>query len=467
MRGARSTLVLLIVFVALGAYVYFIELDRPPASETPSNELLLDTTADEIRRLIIGAGGVDTVLTKTDDGDAWQLTAPIAAPADDTQVSSITSALAALEVRRVIDDAVVDLAPFGLAEPVVEVGFLLASDPQEQRLLVGDTTPTGNERYAMLADTGRVVLIASHLDSTFGKSAFTLRDKTILGFETSEVDQFEIQSNGSSIRLTKEANEWRLREPWAVRAEFSTVEGAIGRLSSGEMRSVATEGGQDGQAGDDPLVEYGLSEPRITATIQLGSATAALLVGDDAPDGTAYARDASRPVVFTIESSLVTDLARSAGEYRDKNLFDFRPFNASRLEIEQLDATVVFEKTATGGEESEPSWTRVSPASGDPYRSQMDDLLAKLSNLRAESFIESRADRGLDDTTVLATVHVRFSSGGSQDSDSDEDEAEQVTLWRSGDTTYGVHGDEPGAAILDTRAVDDALEALTTVQEAS
>ena len=464
MRGARSTLVLLIVFVALGAYVYFIELDRPPASETPPNELLLDTAADEIRRLTIGAGGVDTVLTKTDDGDAWQLTAPIAAPADDTQVSSITSALAALEVRRVIDDAVVDLAPFGLAEPVVEVGFVLASDPQEQRLLVGDTTPTGNERYAMLADTGRVVLIASHLDSTFGKSAFTLRDKTILGFETSDVDQFEIQSDGSSIRLTKEANEWRLREPWDVRAEFSTVEGVIGRLSSGEMRSVAAE---DGEAGDDPLAEYGLSEPRITATIQLGSATAALLVGDDAPDGTAYARDASRPVVFTIESSLVTDLARSAGEYRDKNLFDFRPFNASRLEIEQLDATVVFEKTASGGEESEPSWTRVSPASGDPDRSQMDDLLAKLSNLRAESFIESRADRGLDDTTVLATVHVRFSSGGSQDSDSDEDEAEQVTLWRSGDATYGVHGDEPGAAVLDTRAVDDALEALTTVQEAS
>lgn len=463
MRRARSTLVLLIVLVALGAYVYFVELERPPASETPPNESLVDTTADEIGRLVIAAGGAETVLTKTDDDDEWRLTAPISAPADETQVSSITAALAALEVRRVVDDAVVDLAPFGLAEPVVEVGFTLTGDSQEQRLLVGDTTPTGNERYAMLADTGRVVLIAPHLDSTFGKSPFTLRDKTILGFETSDVDQFEIKSDGSSMRLTKAENEWRLREPWDVRAEFSTVEGAIGRLNSGEMRSVATEGGDDAAAGDDPLGEYGLTEPRITATIQLGSATATLLVGDDAPDGTVYAQDASRPVVFTIESSLVTDLARSAGEYRDKNLFDFRPFNASRLEVEQSDMTVVFEKATTGGEASEPSWTRVSPNAGEADRSEMDDLLAKLSNLRAESFVESRAEHGLDETTLLATVRVRFNSGGSQDSD--EDQAEQVTIWRSGDTTYGVHGDEPGAAVLDTRAVDDALEALTPGQE--
>ena len=42
MRGARSTLILLVVFVALGAYVYLVELERPPTSETPLNESLID-----------------------------------------------------------------------------------------------------------------------------------------------------------------------------------------------------------------------------------------------------------------------------------------------------------------------------------------------------------------------------------------------------------------------------------------
>ena len=460
MRGARSTLILLVVFVALGAYVYLVELERPPASETPPNESLLGTPAKEFSRLTIDVENEETVVTRTDDGTGWQVTAPVEAPADDVQVSSVTSALASLEIRRVIDEAAVDLAPFGLIEPLVEVGFLRSGDAQEQRLLIGDATPTGGERYAMLADSGRVVLIASNLDTTFGKSTFDLRDKAILGFDTSEVDQFQIELDGRSFRLAKNADEWRLQEPWDVRADFSTVEGAVGRLSTGQMRSVATEGTPDTETEEDVFAGYGLSEPRLTATIRLGSATATLLVGDQAPDGTSYAKDASRSVVFTIDSSLATDLERSADEYRDKALFDFRPFNASWLEVVRSDTTVVFEEAGSEGEESEPSWTRVSPQSGDVDRGQMDDLLAKLSNLRAESFIESRAERGLDETMVLATVAVRFNADGAQDAD----EEERVTLWRSGDATYGVHGDEPGAAVLDTSAVDDALEALATVQ---
>jgi len=460
MRGTRSTLMLLVVFVALGSYVYFVELERPPASETPPNERLLDTTADEFSRLTIGVDDEDTVLTRTDDGGAWQLTAPVASPADDAQVSSITSALASLEIRRVVDDAAVDLTPFGLSEPAVVVGFVLSGDAEERRLLIGDTTPTGGERYATLADSGRVVLIASNLDTTFGKSAFDLRDKAILGFDTSDVDQFDVESNGSSMRLAKNESAWRLQEPWNVRADFSTVEGTVGRLSTGQMRSVTAEGMTDTDTEGDTSTDYGLTAPRLTATVRLGSATATLLVGDEAPDGTSYARDALRSIVFTIDSSLVTDLERSAEEYRHKDLFDFRPFNASRLEIEHAETTVVFEKAGAEGEESEPSWTRVSPESGDTDRSQMDDLLAKLSNLRAESFIESRDEHNLDETTVLAAVQVRYNAGGSSDADAEE----RVTLWRSGDTTYGVHGDEPGAAVLDTRAVDDALEALATVQ---
>ena len=459
MRGARSTLILLVVFVALGAYVYLVELERPPASETPPNESLLDTSAAELSRLTIGVDGVETVLTRADDGDAWQVTAPVAAPADDTQVSSITSALASLEIRRVIDDAAIDLAPFGLNEPVVEVGFVRSGDAEEQRLLIGEATPTGGERYATLADSGRVVLIASNLDTTFGKSTFDLRDKAILGFDTSDVDQLQIESESTSIRLAKNASEWRLQEPWGVRADFSTAEGTVGRLSTGQMRSVAAEGTPD-ETEEDVLAEYGLSAPRLTATIQLGSATATLLVGNEAPDGTSYARDASRSVVFTIDSSLVTDLERSGDEYRDKDLFEFRPFNASWLEIEQSDATVAFEKAGPEGEDSEPSWARVSPESRDVDRAQIDDLLAKLSNLRAESFIEARAERGLDETTVLAAFGVRFNADGTPDNNNEE----RVTLWRTGDTTYGVHGNEPGAAVLDTGAVDDALDAVAAVQ---
>lgn len=463
MHGTRSTPILLVVFLALGAYVYFVELERPPASESPPNEQLFEWEADAITGLALNSNGEATELSRTADGDGWQITAPISAAADETQISSITSALESLEVPRVINDAASDLTPFGLVEPEVEVAISVSGDPQESRLLIGDATPTGGERYAKLAASNRVFLVASYLNTTLGRSTFDLRDKTILNFENGDVEQFEIGAD-RSMRFTKDQNEWRMVEPWSVRADFSTVEGTVGRLSSGQMRSIATEGPVGSEPEEDPLAMYGLTEPRLTATVRLGSASATLLVGDATADGTYYAKDSSRPVVFTVDSTLVNDLGRDSGEYRTKDLFDFRPFNATRVEIERTDGTTVFEKSDADSDDAEESWMRVGSGSAAVDRSKMDDFLSELSGLRADSFVESRDDEDLGADDVLATIRVRFGTTTSQDGD--ETEEEQITLWRSADATYGVHGDEPGAAVVDAQSVDGAFEALEALEAA-
>ena len=460
MRRGYSTLTLLVVFVALGLYVYFVELERPPASEVPPNESLVDVASEDFAQLTITTNGQETILEQSEDGNEWKLTGPVTAAADETQMSSITSALSTLQIQRVVAEDVVDFAPFGLDAPAVAVDFVTANDSPSERLLIGDSTPTGGERYAMLAGSGRVVLVAAHLDTTFAKSPFDLRDKTILGFDTSDVDQLEIQSSTALIRLEKNQSDWQLQEPWDARADFSTVEGLVGQLNSGQMRSIVSENASDEEAEETTVADYGLSDPRLTATIRLGSATATLIVGNDASDGTFYARDASRSVVFTIDSTLVDDLGRGASDYRDKDLFDFSPFNASRIEIQQTDGSTVFEKLEAEDEESGSSWMQVSPDSTAADRTQMDDLLAKLSNIRGESFVETRDDATFNGSSLLLTAQIQFNTSGA-DEVSQED---LVTLWRSGDMTYGVRGGEPGAAILDTRTVDDALESLATLQ---
>ena len=460
MRRGYSTLTLLVAFVALGSYVYFVELERPPASELPPNESLVDVPSEDFAQLTITTNGQETILEQSEDGNEWRLTGPVTAVADETQVSSITSALSTLQIQRVVAEDVVDFAPFGLDAPTVAVDFVAASGSPSERLLIGDSTPTGGERYAMLADSGGVGLVAAHLDTTFAKSPFDLRDKTILGFDTSDVDQFEIQSSAALIRLEKAQNEWTLQQPWDAKADFSAVEGLVGQLSNGQMQSVVSENAFDEEAEETTVADYGLSDPRLTATIRLGSATATLIVGNDASDSTLYARDASRPVVFTIDSTLVDDLARAASEFRDKNLFDFSPFNASRIEIQQTDGSAVFEKVEAENQESGSSWMQVSPDSIAADRTQMDDFLGKLSNLRGESFVETRDDVTFNENSLLLTAQIQFNTSGA-DEVSQED---LVTLWRSGDVTYGVRVGEPGAAILDTRTVDDALESLATLK---
>ena len=447
MRRSRSTLVLLLLFLVLGGYAYFIESERPPASEADANEQAFDFEADAVVELEITAENGDvTRLERSPGGRSWSMRAPVEVAADDNRATAIAGALESLEVERVVDAEPADLEPFGLADPVVDVGFRTDGAPALRHLLIGDTTPTGGNRYARTDDDPRVFLIAGFRESTFNRTTFDLRDRSVLEFEGPDVDGLTLAGGGGTLRFRKADNAWRMVEPWDARADFGVVEGLIGRLGSSEMRSIEVDAGGAEEA---DLDAFGLAEAPVTATVALGSASAELRVGGEAPDGTVFARDASRDLVFTIDAALASDLERDAATYRQKDLFSFRPFNASRVSVSRGGVTTVIEKTE--GDDGE-SWRRVEPEPADLDRAAADDLLQQLSGLRADSFTDTRDGTGLD--APLATVVVTYG---------DEDEEERILIGRAGDAAYGAHADEPGAGVLDAGAVDEALAALDAI----
>ncbi len=477
MKGTRSTLVMLLVLLTLGAYVYFVELDRLPASETPPNERLFASfEPDDIQSLIIRGSEGDTSLERRpgDDtlGVAWHLTAPVETRADEVEVSTVASSLSSVEIRRVVEEgSVTDLEPFGLASPAVEVSFSVDGDESMQTLLLGDASPTGADRYAKLADDDRIFLVEEGLQSSFDKSTFRLRDKSILDIDTTGVDTLRVETAESAVGFSKVDNEWQLIEPWEARADFSAVESLVGRLGTGEVLSFTAEAadapGPDGGAQADA---YGLDTPSVTVTLGGDAVSASLLVGNSAGNGGRHARDASRAVVFTIDEALVTDLQQGPGAFRRKDLFSFRSFNATRLEIEQSGEAIVFEKEATaadgdadddsvsGADTGDEVWVQTAPERLVVEPSDMDDLLSKVSNLRADSFIESRADGGLTEDSILSIIQVTYR-------DDDSDIEEHVVFWRRGEDTHAVHGDEPGAGVVNSRSVDDANDSLQQVRQ--
>ena len=448
MRGMRSTLVLLVAAVALGAYIYFVESGRPPAGTPDPLETVFDVDADDIDALSVTAGNGDrTVIEK--DGDRWRLVEPFRTNVDVTKVVSLSSSLANLELQRVVaepEDAP-DLDAFGLGAPSIEVGFGTADDA-DARLLIGDRSPGSDDLYATVAGSGRVFLISGFLDTTFDQTTFDLRDKSILDITRDAVDSIAVAAPDLAVRLRKSEGEWSLVEPLEARADIGVTDGLVGRLATGQMAAVEQE-----TAEADDLAAYGLDDPRLTVTLGLGSSTAALHLGGTTPAGTVYARDAARGMVFTVDGSLAAELEQGADEYRRKDLFAFRPFNASAVEIDHRGERWSFALEPAGTEEETDTWRRTAPDPGDVARSAMDDLLAKLSNLRAESFEASREGTGLD--APVAAVTVTF----------DDDEQERVAVGRSGDDVFAVSGDEPGAARLNTRSWEDAIAALDPLRE--
>ena len=65
--------------------------------------------------------------------------------------------------------------------------------------------------------------------------------------------------------------------------------------------------------------KYGLDKPAATVKFGSGSSQATLVIGGAAGEGSVYARDASRPAIFTVESSVLDELKKD-GTLKDTTI---------------------------------------------------------------------------------------------------------------------------------------------------
>jgi hypothetical protein len=444
MRGFRSTFVLLLVLVGLLGYIYFYEMKRTPADKVEQKQKVFTVDADKIDEVEVKAASGDrTVLKKT--GDAWRITEPLAVKADEGEATGIVTNLASLEIQRVVDEKAADLAQFGLATPHIEVGFRKAGQAEPSRLLLGDKNATGGELYAKLPGSPRVFLVSSFLESTFNKSTFDLRDKTILAFDRAKVDTLEIVSKEQKLAFAKTGDAWAMTSPVAARADQGQVEGAIGSLQTLAMKSIAAQ-----EAAEKDLVKYGLDKPELTATVGAGSTRATIAIGKADESGNLFARDLARPMVVTIDPALINALKNNADGFRPKDVFEFRSFTATRLEVTRGASTVAFERVT--GKDGTTKWQRLNPAK-DVETSQMDSLLSALSGLSVSGYVDAKAKTGAE--SPAATITAKFDDGKKQ---------ERVVFGKAGSDVFAIRPGEPGAAKVDAAKFDEALKALDAIK---
>jgi hypothetical protein len=445
MRGLWSTLGLVVVLAGLGGYIYFVDSKRP-ASSVEEKPKVFTIEADKIDELTVTSERETSTLRKNDG--TWKMTAPVEADADSNEVSNIASSLASLEVTRVVEEKATNLADYGLAEPRIKLAFK-GQGGATGELLIGNKTPAQGDLYAMKPGETRVFLVPAFQETTFAKKPFDLRDKKILKFEREKVDSIEVAQAGSpAIVLARSGTDWSLKQPVQARADYSAVEGLLTRLSTANMSKLIDTAGPAPLDPDAMRTNYGLDKPAVTATLGAGSTRATLALGKE-EGGAVYARDQSRDLVFAVEPSLATDLKKTADDYRDKDLFEFRNFNASRLRIARGSDVYEFQKVAGSGENASEKWQRVvaGGAATDVDGTKMEDLLTKLTSLRAQSFTAEGAT-GLD--KPLLTVSASYDQG----------KFERVRIAKPAVDAFGAREGEPGAAKLDAVAYEDLITAL-------
>ena len=438
MRGLRF-IILLIVAIPIAWYAYY-DSTKGPIDDSPKRDKVFTVEAEKIGELEIKSESGDRTTLRR-KGTEWEIVQPVAAPTDQAAVSGITSNLTSLEIQRVIDEKPADLKEYGLAEPRVEVAF--TADGQQRRLQLGQKTPSGSDVYAKLADDPKVFLVSSYVDSTFNRNTFDLRDKSVLDLDREKIDTMEVTAAGRTTRFEKKSGEWQMAQPPAGRADVSAIDGLVSRVSSVQMKSVVPDA--------TDLKKYGLDKPAVSVRLGSGSSQATLLIGGAADaEGSVYAKDVSRPAVFTIDSTLVEDLKKDPSEYRQKDLFDARSFNTTRLEIVRNGQTTVFEKTKVKDKDGkeEEKWRQTAPSARDVDAAKIEALISAATGARATSFVDSTAKTGLDKPEL--SVALKY----------DESKEERVTFARTGGSAFASRAGSSGAARIEPSVIDAIVKAL-------
>jgi hypothetical protein len=446
MRGLKTTIALVVVLGGLLAYIYYVTWKQPEggasASDTKVEKVFPALQADKIDEIHVHSeSGDSTVLKK--DKEGWKITEPVAAAAQESEASGIANALAQLDVARVIDENPASLVEYGLGAPRVEIQFKAEGDKELKKLFVGQKTPTGANLFAKKNDQKRVFTIPSFQDQTFNRSTFDLRDKTVVKLDRDKVDHVEINADNKTLELAKAGGDWKLVKPLQATADLGAAEGLIGKVQSAQMKSIVAE---NVAAAD--LKKYGLDKPAATVTLSLGSAKASLLLGGKSADGSVYAKDASSPMVITVDPALVADLKKGADDYRKRDLFAFRAYDTTHLELARGGQTVAFDKIKGAKPEDEDKWRRAG-ASVDADKEKMSVLLAKLESLRAMSFADPAAKTGLD--MPILTVTAKYDEGKKE---------ERVTFGKTGSDVYASRPGEPGAAKINPTEYDEIIKKL-------
>jgi hypothetical protein len=389
----RTTIILILLLLGLGAYVYWVEL--PKAEQEAKKKTLFEFTPADTTEVDLAYADREIVLKKS--GDEWRLAKPIDAPADQTTAKNLVNAIAECEVKKTLDETATDLPQYGLDQPFVKVTVKL-KDKELPTILVGKNAPVGFSTYLKKADDPKIILTSSSFRSGMDKKVKDLRDKTIVAFEDKDVHKVQLHGEAKDIALVQKDDNWSIEQPAAYAADATAMRSFLSTLRS--MRAVDFPADQP-----TDLSTYGLDNPRLTVTLYLGKENAEkrLLLGKETDKKEVYVQASGQPTVYTVSDWVFRDLNKSLADFRDKTVFAFDRDKITAVDVARKEGGQF--KLVRGDDKQ---WRVEGVGGGKPAETTISQFIGDLHDLKGYEIAADNptdlAQFGLDQPLLKATV---------------------------------------------------------------
>jgi hypothetical protein len=370
---SRKTIVLLIIFFGLLAYVYFFEIqgEKRKQAKKESEELLINLDKKQVNKLLFLPEGI--VIGK--DSTQWRVLSPVQTDADGSTVESILDDFSRLKKGRFVSDNPNDFKKFGLTP--YQYALVIRQLGRIDTLLIGDSNLDNTNIFYRKSGSNHVYLVPITLKTNVTKSLFDLRDKAIIKFEKEEITKILIENNRQTFSCFKDkSQQWRLEKPIRTLCDEDKIDNILNELHNSRIKRFDSEHGNQ-------LRKYELNDPWLTISLIDNSnrQQKTLFIGKkDRKEY--YAKVESKPSIFLIDSSLVNDIDVSLFDLRDKTVVSFEQDSVTEILLQYPNFTFHCIK------DSAKKWLITQPDSGLAKSWKISSLFYNIKDIKVAQFID-------------------------------------------------------------------------------
>ena len=253
----RTSLVLMVLFVALGYFAFFEPLrtaERDDLAREKANHVAWLKDYKLSRITITGKHPVTLDCTSPakacpfDNSGQWNVSAPELGNADAGAVGTMASTILNLTHNGVVDfEGGFDEKEFGLDHPSVAVTLSFVSSDakaparKDLTLKFGISSPTGPSLYLSSSeDAKHLYFVPNYLPGMLDQEIFHWRDKRLFpGAEASVVSRISFRGKkAGDLVAAKTGQDWMLEKPRVLRASQIMFEGLASTLAYAAAKSV-------------------------------------------------------------------------------------------------------------------------------------------------------------------------------------------------------------------------------------
>jgi hypothetical protein len=385
-----------------------------------------------VQEMRVTFGTLPPVVLQRQDNNAWQLTAPVQAKADEQQVQTLLQRLRDVKIQTFVAEEPTGLEAYGLHAPVLHFDVVVGKDQPVKTLRLGTLDTDRKGVYAKRDDTAKVFLLPQAFWESLPKTAAALRDKTLIQYDRERITRLELRSVDSQTVITRTApGQYAIEQPVSAEGDSEAVMRLLQEVQELKAKDFIAETLPDPEA-------YGLASPRFQITLWEQTTDQeqevrqhVLSFGNTAPDTPGvYARVAERPTVYLVDHLAAQRLMeKTASELRNKRILTFDTAAIQKIRLQYPASAMTIERDKEAWRLSEPQKQAIRQGW------KVDDLLYELSTLEYATVVPEASDDGTP--SGLETPQV------------------QITLWPHDGTPIGplAIGKATDASGVDTNLV--------------